>query len=120
MKCIQRFVIGFGLTVTLAITSTGATTQGSVGDGTPSVAYIATTGEMIVQPDGIPIGLFDIRSDTEIFTANAVFPPQELLPNIDTASRKIWVTQPANALTDDFSLGIIAPSGLSLDSSSMI
>jgi hypothetical protein len=78
------------------------------------VAYIAASGEITIQPDGVPIGLFDIRSDAGIFTADAIFPPNELLPNIDTASRKIWVTQPINALTMNFSLGRISPPGLSL------
>jgi hypothetical protein len=78
------------------------------------VAYIATTGEMIIQPDGIPIGIFDIRSAKSIFTGDTIFPPHELLPSLDTASRKTWGTQPVNALNRDFSVGVIAPSGLSL------
>jgi hypothetical protein len=78
------------------------------------VAYIASTGEITIQPDGKSIGLFDIRSDAGIFTGDAIYPPNELLPNIDTASRKIWVTQPINALTMDFSLGRISSPGLSL------
>jgi hypothetical protein len=91
-----------------------ATTLGSIGDDMPSVAYFQTAGEMIIQPDGVPIGSFYIQSASGIFVASSNFPPHGLGANIDTASEKAWTTLSVNAFTEDFSLGAIAPPGLPL------
>jgi hypothetical protein len=115
MKTTEAFAMLFVATLTSVNISTAATTLGSVGDGMPSVEYIAANGEMIIRPDGVPIGVFDFQSANGIFIANAIFPPQGLVPVIDTATQKGWGTLPVNAITVDFSLGLVARSGLSLD-----
>jgi hypothetical protein len=74
----------------------------------PSVAYISTSGEMVIQPDGMTIGAFNIESASGNFINNAMFPPHGLIPMMDTATRKAWLTLPQNALIGDFSLGAIA------------
>lgn len=91
-----------------------ATTLGANDDGKPSVAYVVSTGEMIIVPDSVPIGVFDFQSAAGIFLANANFPPLGLIPVIDTPSEKGWGTQSINAFSTNFSLGPIAPTGLSL------
>jgi hypothetical protein len=79
-----------------------------------SFGYVSTTGEIVLKPDGSPIGLFELQSASSIFINEATFPPQELIPNVDTADRKRWVTQPITGVSADFSLGSIAPAGLTL------
>jgi hypothetical protein len=113
MKSIHVLGIAAVAIAMSATTSTATTSVGSVGDGRPSVAYVAFSGEMIVQPYQIPIGLFNLHSANGIFNANASFPPLGLVPVIDTATRKGWGTLPENALRNNWSLGRIAPSGLS-------
>src|SRR3990172_8270366 len=51
-----------------------STVEGIQGDGNTSVEYDPVTGAFAIQPDGDPVGLFDIRSDSGIFTPNAIFP----------------------------------------------
>jgi hypothetical protein len=112
MISIQAFAISLVAVTTCALTSTAATTVGSVGDGTPSVAYIATSGEMIIQPDSEPTGLFDIQSASGIFMGNAILPPRGLGLDVNTANRISWAALTDNAFLMDFSLGRIAPAGL--------
>jgi hypothetical protein len=94
--------------------SSAATVRGIAGDGHPSVYYVTATGEFGIQPDGVPIGIFEIRSESGIFTADAVFPPGTLF-DINTATRKGWAALGVNAIRQDFSLGVIATSGLSTE-----
>jgi serralysin len=90
-----------------------ATTLGMQDDGRTSIQYDARTGEFTIEPDGTPVGLFDIRSASGIFNATAVtFPNPGLGLNVDTASRKFWAALPAQAVNSDFSLGVIADPGL--------
>jgi MYXO-CTERM domain-containing protein len=94
--------------------STATTVPGSVGDGMPSIYYVAPTGEFGIQSDGFPVGLFDIVSASGIFTADAVLPPDPLFTT-NTQFRKSWSALPANTFITDLSLGFIATPGLTLD-----
>jgi serralysin len=83
------------------------------GDGRTSIEYDAKTGEFTIQPDGTPVGLFDIQSASAIFNATAItLPNQGLGLSVDTATRKSWAALPAQAVNSDFSLGFIAAPGL--------
>jgi hypothetical protein len=94
--------------------SFATTVPGVVGDGRSSFYYFASTGEVGIQPDGLPVGLFDILSASGIFTADAALPPDALFAT-NTQFRKSWSALPANAFTTDLSLGFIASPGLTLD-----
>jgi hypothetical protein len=39
-------------------TCAGVTALGMVGDGNPSIYYVASTGEFGIQPDGFVTGIF--------------------------------------------------------------
>jgi hypothetical protein len=110
-------VFAAGLVIVFLCGSAGiaATVQGAVGDGEPSVAYIAATGEMTIQPDREPVGLFQILSASGVFTGNAILPPASLGFDINTNNEKAWAVLAQNSFVEDFSLGVIAPSGLTLD-----
>jgi hypothetical protein len=82
------------------------------GDGEPSIAYYAATGEFVIQPDGERVGLFDIQSAAGIFTANATFPPGGLGLDVNRADRKSWAAFSQSAFTANFSLGVIAAPNL--------
>lgn len=88
---------------------------GMANDGMTSFYYVATTGEFGIQPDGQSIGMFEIQSDSGVFTAEAVFPPNSLGVDFNTSMRKSWTALPANGFTTDFSLGVIASPGLERD-----
>jgi hypothetical protein len=89
-----------------------ATTSGSSGDGKTSISYDVSTGEIVIQPDGQPVGLFDIQSASGIFIADARLPPGGLGLDVNTANRKSWAALQPSAFLADFSLGAIAPPGL--------
>jgi hypothetical protein len=89
--------------------------SGMVGDGRTSIYYVASIGEFGIQPDGHAIGFFEILSASGIFTAEANLPPNGLGLDFNTNDRKAWASLPANAFTDNFSLGDIAAPGLSLE-----
>jgi hypothetical protein len=91
-----------------------STVQGMLNDGKTSIEYDPTTGAVTIQPDGNPVGLFDIRSASSILTGSATFPPGGILA-VNTAEQKSWITSAANTITQNFSLGVIAPPGLALD-----
>jgi hypothetical protein len=111
----MRHCFPIGLLIILIGSGTlhGTTRPGVVGDGEASIAYVAVTGEMIIQPDLEPIGLFDIVSASGIFMANATLPPRGLGLDVNTANRISWAALRDNALISNFSLGMVGPSGLS-------
>jgi hypothetical protein len=111
MKSNRRNLIAVLVLFGIGNAGFAATVPGMVGDGMPTVFYDFATGEMGIQPDGNPIGLFDIESASSIFTADAILPPDALFTT-NTQFRKSWSALPASAFESDFSLGIIAPPGL--------
>jgi hypothetical protein len=90
------------------------TTPGEIGDGMTSVDYDIFSGEVVVMPDGMPVGYFDIQSASGIFVGNATLPPGSVLI-ANTNYRKSWLALPESAFTEDFWLGFIATPGLSMD-----
>jgi hypothetical protein len=114
MKDVSSFLIALAVLIVQVTCSMAVTTQGSIGDGRTSLAYFTDTGEMVVQPDGVFVGLFDIVSASGIFTADANLPANALV-TINTQSRKSWSALNSFAFDTDFSLGLISPPGLSLD-----
>src|SRR5687767_1497577 len=72
-----------------AITSIGATLPGSGGDGKTSIFYDPATGVFGIQPDGQSVGLFDVLSDSGVFTSSASLPNNALFLEND-AHRKSW------------------------------
>jgi hypothetical protein len=113
MKSTGMLVNALVVALTSVVTATGATLPGTVGDGNTSIYYVASTGEFGIQPDGWTIRIFEIRSSSGIFTADAIFPPGTLF-DINTSTQKGWAA-PANGIRKDFSLGVIAAPGLTLD-----
>jgi hypothetical protein len=111
----SKFAVSLVSFVLFGSGSVASTFPGTVGDDKPSMAYVAATGEIIIQPDREPIGLFQILSASGIFTANATLPPSPLEIEANTTHEKAWLTFHTSALIEDFSLGVIAPSGLAND-----
>jgi hypothetical protein len=114
MRSAQSCAIATLIALTCVATATGATLPGMVGDGKPSMYYVTSTGEFGIQPDGYTSGLFLMRSAAGIFTGDAIFPPGTLF-DVNTVTEKGWAVLPPHALRKDFSLGIIAASGLTAE-----
>ena len=97
--------------LSVALTSQAATLPGSAGDGKTSIVYDPATGVFGIQADGLSVGLFDVLSESGIFTANASLPADSLfLENHE--SRKSWAAFQEHAFNSDFVLGGVAPAGL--------
>jgi hypothetical protein len=111
----QKFAVSLVIFALGGSSTVASTSPGAVGDDEPSVAYVAATGEMIIQPDREPIGLFQLLSASEFFIANANIPPGGLGFDVNSNREKAWAALPAQALIGDFSLGVIAPAGRSND-----
>src|SRR5262245_26140994 len=115
MKSICTFAIAFIALAMLSPTSAATTTIGMAGDGMTSLSYNATTGEMRIQPDQMPVGLFHILSASGILTGNATFPPGgSCLLELCGPHEIAWAALPASAIGSDFSLGMVANPGLTL------
>jgi hypothetical protein len=114
MKSIRLLALASLIALTSVATGIGETLPGIVGDANTSVYYVASTGEFGIQPDGWNIQIFLIQSTTGIFIANAVFPSGTLF-DVNTATEKGWAGTGASAIRKDFSLGVIAASGMALD-----
>jgi hypothetical protein len=113
MKSIRTFAIALTVVMLAVGTSAAATSEGAAGDGKTSISYDSATGAFGIQPDGQPVGLFDIRSATSIFNSTpATLPPGGLGLDVNTAARKSWAALPAAAINADFNLGNIAATGL--------
>ena len=114
MKSIRTLAIILAVIAVNVSTSTATTTPGNVNDGKYSISYVSTTGQMIVQPDGQPVGFFEITSASGILRTSAVFPPNAIDTTL-TPNEIQWAALPSNAFITDHSLGFVASSGLSLD-----
>jgi hypothetical protein len=84
------------------------------GDGKTSVEYDPTTGVFTIQPDGNPVGLFDIQSVSGIFSGSATFPPGGIIA-VNSANQKSWLGSTGSAFTQNYLLGTITIPGLPLD-----
>jgi serralysin len=82
------------------------------GDGMTSVEYDPMTGVITIEPDGHPVGLFNIQSTTGIFSGSATFPPGGLVA-VNSTTEKSWLG--LVPFFNDHTLGAIAPAGLPLD-----
>jgi len=98
----------------VAAVSQAATTAGAEGDGKTSISYDSATGAFGIQPDGQPVGLFEILSATNIFTnaAAGTLPPGGLGFDVKAAGQMAWAALPASAITANHNLGVIAAPGL--------
>ena len=112
MKSISKFFSAWIVATVLAQSSFAATTIGMAGDGETSLSYNAVTGEMRIQPDGMPVGLFQILSSSGIFTTP---PPTFCSFHLPCGPHEMaWAALPAAANISDFSLGVITTPGLQL------
>jgi hypothetical protein len=117
MRSIRIFAIAIALMAVAVGTSVAATMEGAEGDGKTSIFYNGATGEWGIQPDGLPVGLFDIDARgmaTDIFTAAATLPAGGLFQTNDP-DRKSWAALPANAILGtvaSYSLGVISAAGI--------
>jgi hypothetical protein len=116
MKQRRVFALFAVILVAWPASASAATTEGMIGDGLTSIHYDANSGEMRIQPDGMPVGLFDIQSTAGIFVFIGQYPPGGCgncpEPGTWTANRRAWAALPASAISSDFSFGTMANAGL--------
>jgi hypothetical protein len=82
---VALFLVAVAARASVAVTFIGAT-----GDGKTSIYYDPATGEIGVEPDGLPVGLFDIKSASGLFTASALLPSGGLEFDVNGPERKSW------------------------------
>jgi hypothetical protein len=86
--------------------------QGNIGDGKTSIRIDQATGEIIVYPEGNPVGLIQMSSASGIFIADARFPSPGLF-TVDRPNEKGWTVFSQDAFSFNLNLGSIVPSGIS-------
>jgi len=103
-----RKLFAFSLVAVMASSAAAATITGAVGDGKPSIQF-NSDGHVNVVSDGVPVGLFDILSDTPIFNATVANLPAGGLFTTDSPLEKAWASLGgASAFTNNLDLGAVA------------
>jgi hypothetical protein len=114
VKNVCSLAIACAIVIVAARACSAVTFIGAAGDGKTSISYDPATGEMGIQPDGLPVGLFDIHSASGLFTASALLPSGGLEFDVNGPDRKSWAGYQSDAFSANYSLGTIAPAGLTL------
>ena len=104
-----RKLFAFAMVAAMTSSAAAATILGTAGDGKPSIQFNYLTGAVSVEPDGVPVGLFDILSDTPIFNATPAALPAGGLFTTDNTTEKAWASLGGSAaFTTELNLGLVA------------
>ena len=97
----------------LFTTPAGGAFIGAPLDGVSDLIYVRSTGELVVDPDGVAVGGLQIKSASGAFDrVSAALPAAEFRTD---SNFQLGFAHPMNLLTDAISLGEILAPGLSTD-----
>ena len=111
-RTVSTMIASVALAVLFASVSSAAF-LGTPGDGVSDFVYDSRSGEVVVDPDGEPVGAFQIRSESGIFVGQDAQLPAGLFPS-DT-DNEIGIGNINAPTTDIIPLGLVAPPSLPLD-----
>jgi len=103
-----RKLFALSIVAAMASSATASTITGAIGDGKPTIKF-DSDGHVSVVTDGVPVGLFDILSDTPIFNSTVANLPAGGLFTTDSPLEKAWASLGgASAFTNTLDLGLVA------------